>query len=493
MRKHLLYFLSFVFFLCLIFQSVEVNADCFYKGDPQLQINPGKADVSIQEPEHDLIRQKDKDVFYRIQFKAEPVKESDLKVLEKQSHQSILVIEKHKGLFKYLSEPISSHYEAIRQLKLVRTYRGFENSFIVIYRNGFRINADGSQSVVQYLGKENAIDLKKVSVNKLPNSKLVSENKPVRKIRGIQYGAITSTIKEKVMRVAKMPFINYNRCTILLIFSMLVLNFAFIAMLLLIHHIYIKRKERNHQELKKLYAEALTDFIIDRSIDPAIPVPLLKVNTYFKKNLLIQEMINAIHNSNDDTEEKVKALYYKLELQHHSIRKLNSRKLILQVSAMRELSVFNVSEANDRVEAFLNHKNQILRQEALLCLLRLKPDNSFEQLLNHPDETIRESIICAIGEMHLTNYCEQLIVSYKKENKKNQLSILDTMCKLGDPKLLDFLSDIVLKDADMEKRLQAAKALVNIDSLGLMRMQVLLLTQDKDIEIIYKQVTAKPI
>ena len=467
--------LVFIFLLCLVFQSGKADVCSFYQDDPQPLITPGKADAAIS--------QKRKNEFYRIQVKAEPSLTTDLRALEKQCHQTNLVIEKHDGLFKYLSEPITNYNEAIRQLRLVHAYQGFKNSFIVSYRNGFRIDADGSQSTVQYLEKEKKVDLKKVSVNK-----------PVNKPRavGSKNTVNAKSIKERIWNVMSMPFKQYNQCEILSILSLLLLNFTIIVGLLLIHYLYVKRRGGHHQKLKELYAECLAGFVFDKSTDPSIPMSLLKVNTRFQKDLLIQEMMSIIHNMGNGAEERMMMLYYKLELQHHSIYKLNSRKWFLKIAAMHELAIFKVSEVADSVAAYIDHKNQILKQEALRCMVRLKPHHPFETLLDHEDEAIREHVIRAIGEMHLTQYSEALMMSFNKEQRKIQLVILDTMCKLADTLLLNFLSDIVLKNNDMEIRLKAATALVNIGSLGLTRMEVLLLNQDKDIAAIYKQVTDKP-
>lgn len=428
MRKFLLFFL-----LCLIFQSEGVNANAVFQDDPQFQINPGKADVAIPH--------KDKEVAYRIQVKAEPSMKSDLNLLKRKSHQSGLVIEKHNGLYKYLTAPIANHHEAIQQLKLIQTYHGFENSFIVVYRNEFRINADGSQSVVQYVGKEKSDVSKKRDVNKPTPSVLVSVNKTMEKPLPVKSEKVAlPTIKEKILGVVGLPFTHYSGCTVLSILSMLLLNFACIAVLLLIYRSYIKRKERNHEKLKDVYAECLAGFICDASMDPPIPEPLLNIRTRFQKNLFLQVMMIVLHNMDNGADERIKALYYKLELQYHSIRKLKRRKLVLKVSAMRELAAFNVSEAAEDIEKYIYHKNRILRQEAIRCLA--------------------------------------------------QPVILEAMLKLGgDTQLLNLLSDIVLKSNDMEIRLQAAKALVNIGPLGVKRMQILLLNQDKDIETIYKLVT----
>lgn len=479
---------SFVFLLYLIFQSAAVNANSFYQDNPEFQINPGAADAPVP--------QNKKGALYRIQVKAEPAMTTDLKLLAKQCHQTNLVVEKHKGLFKYLSEPIANQHNAIQQLRLIHTYRGFENSFIVIYRNGLRINADGSQSEVQYVLNEKTDDLKKVSVHKLKGAKFVSVKKLVSRPLAVNAKisvAQAKTTKEKILRVVNLPFNQYKQCEVLLILTTLLLNFAMIALFLWMHHLYIKNRVRNLQKLKELYAESLAGFLLDKSIDPTIPVALLNVNTDFQKNLLIQEMMYVIQNIGNGAEERMKALYYKLELQHHSIHKLNSRNWILKVPAMHELAVFHVSEAADSVEKYIYHKNQIIKQEAIRCLVRLTPPDQLETFLNYQDKAVHKSVIQIIGELHLNQYCEPLMLLYSKENKSVQLIILDAMCKLGDTLLLNFLSDIVLKDNDMEIRLKAATALVNIGSLGLMRMQVLLLNQDKDIEAIYNQVTVKPV
>jgi hypothetical protein len=628
---------ALVFLLYPVLQSEVAIANPFYQDDTRFQLNPGKADSPRHIARHKTFKAKGTSELYRIQVLAEPIMKTDIKSLEGRCHQSNLIIEKHKGLFKYLSAPLTNHAEAIQRLKFIRSYQGFENSFIVVYRNGFRLNADGSQSTVQYLGKEKPDEPKKVlanpseikpvvtikSTNKVdhkqnPDTLKKEQNVVVKQfiprqhavipVKSVAHKHILDTITPfskveedsiendsvdpqivlnrlkgddhlgsgvipvdtlnsdrypslpvvggQLLHVLSLPVLNESLSVIFIILILLVLNFLLIVVFLLINRGYIKRNVNNDNKYRSLYAELIAKYIFDESTNLQIPEPFLNADRDFQKDILIQEMISVVHNVAGDAEVKIKALYFKLELHQYTIRKLNNRKWYKKAQAMRELSAFNVSEAADKVEKYIHHKHPILKQEAILCLVRLRPRNpfdfldrfngvftrwdqlntyatvknykldipdfskwftstnptvvqfavdmvnanrqtestsGFERLLNHKYEGVRESVIRAIGEMHLTELSEQLVQSFNKENKKLKSIILDSMSKLGDTLLLNFLSDLVLKNGDLEIRLQAAKALVNVGPLGLMRMQILLLNQDKDVQAIYNHVTDKRI
>jgi len=90
--------------------------------------------------------------------------------------------------------------------------------------------------------------------------------------------------------------------------------------------------------------------------------------------------------------------------------------------------------------------------------------------------------------MYLREYSSRLITVFNDEHEQIQLLILQTMGKLEDPSLLNFLSDLVLFNSFMKIRMEAANALINIGPQGLTRMQTLLLKQDSDISYIYHQI-----
>ena len=611
--------LFFVFVSGWILPSEVVYAGTGFQDDPRFSLNPGMSDTPIRRIKHKIVKSSSAHTDYRIQVLAEPTLSSDLKRVEKQSHQPLLEIEKHKGLFKYVSAPIKNRGDALHLLHNIRSYEGFENSFIVTYHNGFRLNADGTLSAVQYQGLDNRKEVTKPNVVEpikkdtlkkelrvtvpayIPHEHAVIRVKSIgrrhildtltpvqqyeedsiandsldpqqllKKIKGPEHlgsgvipidtlnarRSLFSSTSERILQELELPFFNRNLLVIFFVLIMLLLNFLLIAAFLLINRSFIKRRIRNDHKYRILYAENLAGYIFDESANPQIPEPFIHADTDFKKDILIQEMISVIHNVAGDAEEKITALYYKLELHHYSIQKLNNRKWYIKALAMRELAAFNVSEAAAKVETYIHHKQQILQQEAILCLVRLSPNHpfgfldhykgvftrwaqlntyatvknykldipefskwfmsvnpsvvqfavdmvsanrqteatlGFEKLLNHSDEGVRESVVKAIGEMQLTNFSENLILLFARENFKMKRLILQTMGKLGDVILLNFLSDTVLKNNDLAIRLQAAKSLVEVGPLGLMRMQILLLNQDKDVQMIYNHVTDKRI
>jgi hypothetical protein len=120
---------------------------------------------------------------------------------------------------------------------------------------------------------------------------------------------------------------------------------------------------------------------------------------------------------------------------------------------------------------------------------RLEASEYFDELLKHADKGVRMSVIEAIGDMHLTRFSTRLISIFNNEHEKLKLIILQTMEKLEDPDLLNFLSDIVLFNLSMNIRLLAAKALTSIGPLGIARMQTLLLNKDSEISYIYNQIS----
>jgi len=102
----------------------------------------------------------------------------------------------------------------------------------------------------------------------------------------------------------------------------------------------------------------------------------------FNKKILIDQMIDLSINLSGEAKEKLRNLYFKLRLDQDSIAKANSRKWHIKIKGFKELAFMNIRDANKKIEKALKSKNDILRMEAQLALVRLNEDDPFKFLDN---------------------------------------------------------------------------------------------------------------
>jgi len=328
-------------------------------------------------------------------------------------------------------------------------------------------------------------------------------------------------------------------------------GFVLLVLFLVISQLIKIKKRHDTITLRELYAEELAKYCSDQSESSQVPELFMEVKNSFRKDLLIDEMIAMISSLTEASGKKISELYFKLQLDFYSFEKLQNRRWTIQAMGIHELAAFNALNEADSVEEFINHPHPLLRHEAISAIVRLRPEDpfgfldrlripftkrdqlnaisvlkkhhlivpdfsrwfdsydpaivvfavemvsqyrqteaftKFEKLLKHANEEVRLSVIKAIGDMYLTEYSSRLITVFNDEHEQIQLLILQTMGKLEDPSLLNFLSDLVLFNSFMKIRMEAANALINIGPQGLTRMQTLLLKQDSDISYIYHQI-----
>ena len=328
-------------------------------------------------------------------------------------------------------------------------------------------------------------------------------------------------------------------------------GFLILVLFLIVYHFWMIRRNRVAITQSENYAEKLAEFWSEHNDNAIVPELFIDANSNFKKDLLIKEIIAFLSIQTDESGNKIRDLYFKLELDFYSFQKLSNRRWARQVMGIHELAALDAQVEADAIVEFINHPNPVLRHEAISAIVRLRPSDPFgfldrltvtftkrdqinawavlqkhhlpvpsfsrwfdsynpsvvafavemvslnnqiesaelfDELLRHSHEEVKTCVIKAIGDMHLTTYATRLFPIFNDEHEQIQLLILKTMEKLEDLSMLNFLSDIVLFNTSMKIRLQAAKALVGIGPQGLTRLQTLLLNQDKEISYIYKQI-----
>jgi HEAT repeat protein len=334
----------------------------------------------------------------------------------------------------------------------------------------------------------------------------------------------------------------------LILFS---LGFLVLGILLILKVFTTMERSEESIVIGELYAEQLAVYLNDQRENTPVPELIKAVKTSFQKDILISEIIDFYDMLPHDSGKKVRDLYFKLELDYYSSLKLSNRKWNVKARGIYELYAMNAHNEVDSIAELINHPHPVIRHEAIAASVKLCSDDpfgfldrlkvpltkrdkinaytllwkqhyaipgfsrwfdstntsvvqfavemvsmnrqiesvaGFDKLLRHYDEGVRESVIKAIGELYLTTYSNRLITLFDDEHEHTELLILQTMSRLQDPALLNFLGDTVLYHPFMKIRVEAAKALVNIGSQGLARMQSFLLNADHDITYIYKQI-----
>ena len=259
---------------------------------------------------------------------------------------------------------------------------------------------------------------------------------------------------------------------------------------------------------------------------------------------------------NEEARVQLRDLYNQMHLDQDSVRKVYSSKWHIRVKGFRELAFMDVIEATDKLRQTLKSKNDILRMEAQLALVRLNKDDPFgfldhlvhpfslwEQLnvyelitihdltvpqfsrwttssnktvvifalrmiqvfkqqqaspqiiecLAHPDKDIRQMAITVCGEIQLRETLPHLKHMYKNEEYSNCLTIIHAMGKMPDEMMLGFLKLVLDKEDDVQLQIESAKAISKMGEVGIAALVKLMKSEYKNYQIIIRHVLDKRI
>ena len=331
----------------------------------------------------------------------------------------------------------------------------------------------------------------------------------------------------------------------------------FIALIwILINRNKIHRRQIKTDKLMGMYQTLLVDYLFsDEDEDKFREIRKIAISE-FNKDILINQMIDLSVNLSGETKEKLRKLYLKLHLEQESIAKAYNYKWHIQIKGFKEMAFMNIKEANGKIKRALKSRNDILRIEAQLALVRLNEDDPFkflddlkkpftlwEQLnvheliidhnlpipnfsrwtnspnksvaifalrminvfkqnyagqavidcLEHSDDEIRHTAIKVCGEIQLKEALPHLKQMYKNENYPNCLAIIQAMGKMPDESVLGFLKLVIDKEEDVQLQIEAALAVSRMGEEGISALVKLMKSEYKDYQIIIRHVLDKRI
>ncbi|MCU0457985.1 MAG: SPOR domain-containing protein [Bacteroidales bacterium] len=335
-----------------------------------------------------------------------------------------------------------------------------------------------------------------------------------------------------------------------LIFAILA-SFATMLILLLVILLNRRRMERE-AKLRQYLLEQYQSLIIDYLFGSSSAEPFRKIaSDNYRRQVLIDQMIDVSVNLKGDSRDKLMKLYMDLELDSDSLARARSRRWHKKIKGFRELAFMGIREGNDEMYKVLNSRNEILRMEAQIALVRLSENDHFDflsqlrrpfslweqitlhdliiqhelpvpdfqrwlssenptvvmfalrmirefrqkeaepeirKVLLHRDARVSRLAVEVAGDLDLRTTLDTMKRMYKFQEYNNCLEIVRSMGKMPETSMLGFLKLVLDKEDDVQLQIEAVKAIENMGEVGVQALVKVMKSEYKNYNIIVRHV-----
>jgi len=348
--------------------------------------------------------------------------------------------------------------------------------------------------------------------------------------------------------------INYFGKSFALVNALIITIFISIMMMIVLLMVILLNRTRMEKEedLKQYLAETYQGMIIDYLFTGSSGDKFRSIaSDTYRRQALIDQMIDVSVNLKGDAEEKLCSLYLYLGLDRDSIKRAKDYRWHKKIKGFRELAFMNIKDANAAIYKALNSKNEILRMEAQIALVRLTDEDPFsflfqlerpfslwEQItlheliiqhdlpvpefskflkssnptvvmfalrmirefrqkdaendvretLDHSSPEVRKLAVEVAGDLEMRSTLEVMKRMYKSQNYNTCLEIIKAMAKMPDPSLMGFLKLVLDKEDDVQLQIEATKAIENNGEEGVKTLVKLMKSEYKNYNIIVRHV-----
>jgi len=141
----------------------------------------------------------------------------------------------------------------------------------------------------------------------------------------------------------------------------------------------IRIKKRKKRVLKKKFETYLITYLYSEDENEGntpeqedILKKLKKhLNNPFDRKLMVSSFLKLRNEISGETVDLIFKLYHQLGLSHYAMNKLKSQKWNIVVEGIRELTLFQIIEANTAIEVLKNHPKKQINKEVQLYLLNI--------------------------------------------------------------------------------------------------------------------------
>jgi len=328
---------------------------------------------------------------------------------------------------------------------------------------------------------------------------------------------------------------------------------SFASMLVLLIVILLNRRRMEKEaKLRQYLLEQYQSLIIDYLFGNSGPDAFRKIaSDDYRRQVLIDQMIDVSVNLKGDSREKLTKLYNDLELDRDSMARARSRRWHKKIKGFRELAFMGIREGNEEMLNSLNSKNEILRMEAQIALVRLSNNDHFEflshlrrpfslweqitlhdliiqhelpvpdfqrwlssenpsvvmfalrmirefkqkeaesemkKVMLHRDPRVSKLAIEVAGDLDMRSSLDTMKRMYKFQEYNNCLEIVKSMGKMPDSSMLGFLKLVLDKEDDVQLQIEAVKAIENMGEVGVQALVKVMKSEYKNYNIIVRHV-----
>jgi hypothetical protein len=318
--------------------------------------------------------------------------------------------------------------------------------------------------------------------------------------------------------------------------------------MILLNRARMEREENLNQYLAETYQGMIIDYLFTGSSpDKFRPI----ASDTYRRQALIDQMIDVSINLKGDAEEKLCSLYLYLGLDHDSIRRAHNFRWHKKIKGFRELAFMNIRAANEEIYKALNSRNEILRMEAQIALVRLSDSDPFEflfhlkrpfslweqitlheliiqhdipvppfrkflkaenhtiimfalrmirefkqrdaedevrEVMEHSSPEVRRLSVEIAGDLEMRSTLDVMKRMYKSQDYHTCVEIIRAMAKMPDPSLMGFLKLVLDKEDDVQLQIEATKAIENNGEEGVRTLVKLMKSEYKNYNIIVRHV-----
>jgi HEAT repeat protein len=321
-----------------------------------------------------------------------------------------------------------------------------------------------------------------------------------------------------------------------------------LLLVILLNRNRMEKEARLRQYLLEQYQSLIIDYLFGNTG----PDAFRKIaSDDYRRQVLIDQMIDVSVNLKGDSEEKLMKLYRVLNLDEDSLARARSRKWHKKIKGFRELAFMGIREGNDEIYKALNSRNEILRMEAQIALVRLSDENHFDflsqmkrpfslweqitlhdliiqheipvpdfqkwlssanptvvmfalrmirefkqkvaepeirKVLLHRDPRVSKLAVEVAGDLDMRTTLDTMKRMYKFQEYNNCLEIVKSMGKMPDLSMLGFLKLVLDKEDDVQLQIEAVKAIENMGEVGVQALVKVMKSEYKNYNIIVRHV-----
>jgi hypothetical protein len=321
-----------------------------------------------------------------------------------------------------------------------------------------------------------------------------------------------------------------------------------LLVIILLNRTRMEKEARLHQYLLEQYQSLIIDYLFgNASADLFRKI----ASDEYRRQVLIDQMIDVSVNLKGDTGEKLVKLYKDLSLDSDSIQRAYSHRWHRKVKGFRELAFMGIKAANDEMYKAINSRNEILRMEAQIALVRLsdtepfgflshlqRPFSLWEQItlhdliiqheipvpefkrwlnspnptvvmfalrmirefkqqdaegelhkvLLHRDQRVSQMAVQVAGDLNMRSTLDTMKRMYKFQEYNNCLEIVRSMGKMPELSMMGFLKLVLDKEDDVQLQIEAVKAIENMGEEGVKALVKIMKSEYKNYNIIVRHV-----